>query len=203
VAFSPDGQRLAVGDSDGGVWVWDDVDVDKSRALHRGPGLVDGVAFSPDGKHLAAADWEDGVVRVWEVPNDDAPPRILQPRRGLNFTCVAFSAHGARLAAGGSSGTVWVWNVTHLDQAPQLLRAGELTSVIGVAFSPDGQRLAAASLNGTVRVWASPSGRMLLDLRAPGAYWGRIAFSPDGKWLATAWERGVVLWDGTPLPPDQ
>jgi hypothetical protein len=66
VAFSGDGKRLAAGDGDGGITVWDLSTGDTLQTLDRHDGYVCGLAFSPDGTRLASAS-QDGTVLVWDV----------------------------------------------------------------------------------------------------------------------------------------
>ena len=68
VAFSPDGNTIASGSSDGTVKLWDVPRQRQPRAskatLSNHGGTVYSVAFSPDGTHLASG-CTDGVVRLW------------------------------------------------------------------------------------------------------------------------------------------
>jgi len=66
VAYSPDGRRLATGNGDGSVKIWDAA---TSRELLTLGGQRHGaghVIFSPDGSRLASAGGDTGTVRVWD-----------------------------------------------------------------------------------------------------------------------------------------
>jgi WD40 repeat protein len=68
-AFSPDGTTLAVGVTDGTVWLWSLADPAHPAliATLTGPaGHVYSIAFSPDGRVLAAAS-NDGTVHLWDT----------------------------------------------------------------------------------------------------------------------------------------
>ena len=64
LAFTPDGQNLAVGATDGTVRVWPVVD-GSSVALLRHPGGIQGLEFGRDGRLLAVAATDEAVVWDW------------------------------------------------------------------------------------------------------------------------------------------
>jgi WD40 repeat protein len=64
---APCRRRLATGDRDGRVWVWE---LPGGRLLRRLPGhwlRVGALAFAPAGDRLASAS-ADGTVLVWTLP---------------------------------------------------------------------------------------------------------------------------------------
>jgi WD40 repeat protein len=119
LAFSPDGQLLAVSrDPDGGdsamgqVDVWDLGSLEKPLATLPGSGGV--VAFSPDGKYLAT---EGG--QVWEVAairseGAKASPLLIE---GICGNAPAFSPDSRKLAVACYENAVQVWDVTDMAQA--------------------------------------------------------------------------------------
>ncbi|MGE0481864.1 MAG: protein kinase [Phycisphaerae bacterium] len=70
LAFSPDGQRLAIGHTIG-VTIADAATLEPLLTL-RDVTNVNDVAFSPDGRHLLAAS-DDGTIRVWTAEEDAMP----------------------------------------------------------------------------------------------------------------------------------
>ncbi len=67
VAFSPDGNILAVSHGDGPINLWDieTQTIIKSFTGHKW--TVKSIAFAPDGKTLASGS-VDGSILIWEVP---------------------------------------------------------------------------------------------------------------------------------------
>jgi WD40 repeat protein len=146
VAFSPDGNLLAVGSADKTVRLWSVRD--PARPAPLGPPLtgpasyVYSVAFSPDGKALAAG-VTDGTVWLWNLAVP-ARPSLVATITGPNghVYSVAFSHSGQVVAAGSADGTVRLWDTSAAQAASAvcanegqpLSRSAWDTSVPGVTY---------------------------------------------------------------------
>jgi WD40 repeat protein len=161
---------------------------------------ITAVAISPDGRNVATAT-ADGVV-LWEtvsgkercqlvarptMPNKAGEAKKeTQPAPGL--TCLAYSADGRYLAAGGLGRAIFMWD-THTGT-----KLGELTghggAITSLAFGPDAQFLVSGSFDTTSLVWdtadlckaASPETAMLTDAQQNG-HWEALAGADAAKAL--------------------
>ena len=187
LAFSPDGQRLAVAASIG-TWLYDAA---TARAIDLLTGAwISSAAFSPDG--TVAAGSLDGSVVLWDVASGEST--TLYRHEG-EVHSVAFSPDGALLAShNGSSIRLWdvadgreLWNVASGASGP-------------LAFSPDGTTL---SLTGrsAVRLWDVASADSITAFSAAAlddeTEVLSVALSPDGATLAIGSRSTLELWDVT------
>ncbi len=190
VAFSPDGELLAIGAPNGNIFICKVSDLTILRTLAGHTASVLSVAFSPDGQTLASAS-DDDSVRLWS-PDDGRSLRTLAGHTA-SVLSVAFSPDGQTLASASSDKSVRLWSPD--DGRSLRTLAGHTASVWSVAFSPDGQTLASASDDNSVRLWSPDDGRSLRTLAGHTAREFSEAKSPEGQTLASASDdKSVRLW---------
>ena len=131
VAWSPDGETLAIASSIG-VWLYDSDNLAHQPRLFEGHSKpVTSVAFSPDGSTLASGSW-DQTVRLWDVSSGTSVATLEGHSNWVET--IAFSPDGALLATGGGDTTVRLWNA----DSGELLHTfvSGMGSVVDIAFSP-------------------------------------------------------------------
>ncbi|KAF7966263.1 hypothetical protein HWV62_39407 [Athelia sp. TMB] len=179
VALSPNGSRIALGLSEGGVQVWDTLTGQPALPLLEGHTIgVSSVCFSPDGSKIVSCSL-DGTMRVWDAATGQP---ALSPFGGSGAVrSVAFSSNGSRIVSGFSNNILQVWDaLTGQPTLPPLEAHGG--SVWAVSFSPDGSWIVSGSDDGTILVWDALTGRRttLPPIKRNDGVWS-VSFSPDGS----------------------
>lgn len=199
-AWSPDGARVAAGDTEGRIAVWMRAG-GAPVATMESPGGVSMLAWSPDGQFVAAARSKTDAG-IWPAAGGPVRPLLghTQP-----VSALAWSPAGALVATGGMDQQVRLFDATG-----RLVRrlCCHKAAVTAIAFSPKGDRVATGSEDRDVIIWDVATGRRLHVLTVPddeevliAADQGRfgtvtsLAWSPDGSLLAVgATDRTVRIW---------
>jgi WD40 repeat protein len=205
LAITADGWKLAGGDANGVVTLWDIATGNLTLQLnHRGPILS--LAFSPDGKWLAV-----GTAKPAGEPADTVwiyDVRSNGPHQNFGrgaAAALAWSADSRWLAAGLDDGTVLV-SEAGSDREPRQIRLSP-SGITALDFHPSGQFMASAHANKRVLIFKFPTGERLTTCepavppnpRFPRVI-ERVAFDGKGTRLAAAYAEGEFsIWDTSAL----
>jgi WD40 repeat protein len=152
------------------------------------------VAWSSDG--ILAASSAAGEVVLWQ----DGNLLTLLPMGLASIDCLAFSADGKFLAAGGQDGKVRIWSiaspllgvrrgstdlVTALDNTPKW--------VDKLSWNPNCNQLA-FSLGRYVQIWDADSQTVVTTLPFSNSSVLDLAWQPSGEYIAIAGDGGVKVW---------
>lgn len=200
VAFSPDGQLLALADrGECRIEFWD-----VSGPIAETPALVfeeptppgeteaiSAIAFSPDGKTLAIAGERE--VRLLDLESRSIRHR-LKERMVLSL---AYSPDGTRLATGRYDG-LKLWNTTTNEPVGVNLK---LPAVESIAFASNGHQIAAGCFEGLVGVWNAADGTPVWQTTLAGK---QLLYLPTKAvaWMFMAWLAAAVLLIARKLFPD-
>ena len=139
VAWSADGNRIASGDLNGTIQIWDAATGREILKFSADDGSVYSVAWSPNGKRLATG---SRTARVWDAATGKEIFKFGGFESGASS--VAWSPDGENLAAGDGwitekPATVKVWDANTGKEIFDLKGKARYP----VAWSPDSKRLAA------------------------------------------------------------
>lgn len=205
VAFSPDGNQLAGGSTDGTVSLWQVSDGSLVNTLNDHSINVFSVFFSPDGQALFFADIGDlSMVNV----ADGKSIRTFNPSNNTIIDA-AISADGKTLVTYdhlgyGFEGKLILWDVQTGTKIRTIVGAEKYSSsdITGIALSSDGQFLAAAWEDHTAKIWSVTSGitqNTFEDLQPKDGWYYledfALAFSPDSQSLLMAGTNTIGMWD--------
>jgi WD40 repeat protein len=199
VDWSPDGQKIVIGDSLGDVKVWsvDTVELLLLMKGHQEP--VTSVAWSQEGSRLASGD-EGGTIFIWDTVTGDV---LLERRAHTDWVYdVEWSPIGATLASSSGDGTIWAWDDD--QQASKYLPRLEYP-VYSVTWSPDGSKLAYAKRDwskslgwaSSIHVRATSEWHLLSNIETDQPSRFSVSWSPDGEHFALCGEGRIEVRDGS------
>ena len=113
IAFSPDGNYLAIGGVGGLASLWDTASGHKITDLIGHTGSVQAILYSRDGKRVITGN-TDGTVKIWEAASGQE--QLTLTRQPTRINSLALSPDGRTLAALNFDGTmrIFVLNVDDL-----------------------------------------------------------------------------------------
>jgi WD40 repeat protein len=166
VAFSPDGQTLAVGTGFGYVHFYDLQSglVTHSFAAYESSYNVHALAFSPDGQYIATGKYKGINVQnpnaigtnIWQVKDGspvaalpDATLELLGKDEAVGVWNVLWNPSGDILAVGDGR-SLRLWRIT-LNSQTLILKKPSAQGPYGMAYSPDG--ILAATDNNEVMIY--------------------------------------------------
>jgi hypothetical protein len=181
--FSPDGERVAVGNSlAGAAEVWNLADLSSPHYLWCDTlREVTALAWSSDGRKLATGTAE-GSVKVWLIDERELTDVTLEGNYPPVLS-LAFSPDGRCLAIGSGDGTI---TVVGTPECQLLVRQSGVGQVHCVVYSPDGLRLAAGTDEAVVYQWDLSSSAEVDRFQGHDELW----HDPDpnfwGDWAETS-----------------
>ncbi len=197
LAFSPDGQTLALGCDDGSVRLWDMPEGRERAALLAHADIVRSVSFSPDSRRLVSTS-QDRLVMLWDTAKGVAIRPLGLDIKGPNpVRFAAFSPDGTYVAVGEVAGSPTEIILLSAETGKLRGRLTGLTAGINaLAFSPDGRTLAAAGVDRSIKIWNLSQQREEITVDQQVGFVKSLAFSGDGGWLAFAGSDDTIkIWD--------
>ena len=191
VAFSSNGEYLAIGDNKGVLQIWD-IEAEQVISFCSGHfGRLRAVEFSPSNNRIVATGSDDKTIKLWSVP-DGVCIGTCAGHEG-RVRSISFSPDGRTLASSSDDKTVRLWSTISYENI--CIVGSHLDKVSSVAFSPDGQTLATSCADGVVKIW-STDGEVVYVVENGLGRVNSICFSPDGQTLAVSSydDRKVKLW---------
>jgi WD40 repeat protein/DNA-binding SARP family transcriptional activator len=191
LTFSPDGKILAVGGTQGDLYLVD-LPSGRRRVLPGLTSIVFNEVFSPDGRRLVATTLV-GRAMVYDHLRRSAPRATPLPDHPQTVTAARFNPDGSLLATGNGDGTLQLRDGHTLRPRGPAIPTSKAVP-IGIGFSPDGRLLAIADIYSTVRLVDVASRQPIGDpFVGAGVSPPAQPFRPDGRVLAVSGPGGASL----------
>lgn len=217
VDYSPDGNILAAGDSEGQIKLWKP-DIDTKKPIQAiadahevsdedrpdAQGVLD-LNFSPDGQWLASGG-SDRQLRLWSVNGDRLQP-AAELKHTNAVTGMAFSQDSQLLVTSTKADSdanprgIALWQIptdknSAISLKPDITTAREHEgSVLTVAIQPTPPgRIASGGADGKINLWSN-SGQLIRTLNEHTDPVTQVDFSSDGLFLVSSSNDSTVrLW---------
>jgi WD40 repeat protein/transcriptional regulator with XRE-family HTH domain/energy-coupling factor transporter ATP-binding protein EcfA2 len=150
LAFSPDGNRLISGDTNGFGTMWDVNSGEKlliissqagSLEVAYIPDVISSVAYSPDGKYVTITS-DRGVIKILNAST--GKEFLAWNDHATGVSSVMFSPDGKLIANASYDGTAKIWEAS----TGKNLLTLPVPGASFISFSPDGKRLAVGGESG-------------------------------------------------------
>jgi WD40 repeat protein len=193
IAFSPDGQTLAVGDAAGKITFWASDTGNQQSELQLQVPEISSIAYSMKGELIGAAG--KNQAQYWSTTTPEKPTLLEVPG---SIRTIRFSPDGKLVAAACQDNFIYLWN-TQDGRAAAVLR-GHGTYVMSLAFATDGRTLVSGSADANIKFWNLITMEEMISIRAHAGTVTSLNFSADGKTLmSTGWgcpgkPATAVLW---------
>lgn len=156
LAYAPQRSEIAVGSSDGHIFLLNSNDLSLKRCLeaaHRNSVFC--LQYSPDGRYLLSGG-RDAYLRIWDIAADfeELP---TQPAHLFTLNAIAFHPTLPLVATAGRDKTIKIWdsnNFALLKVIDTVRYGGHLNSVNNLWWSDFEQQLVSCSDDRTLMVWA-------------------------------------------------
>ncbi|PSB01818.1 serine/threonine-protein kinase [Merismopedia glauca] len=198
LAFSPDGQKLGSGSTDGTIKVWEAATGEVLQTIKGHSQAIRTIVWVPQTNAIATGSL-DRTIKVWETDTAQALSTIKAHADGI--CALAINANvkpqiGAVLASGSKDSAIKLWQ-TDTNQQIYTLN-GHSRAVTSLVFTPDGKHLISGGDDRTIKLWQVTTGKLVHTFSQKIGWINHLAISPNGEILACATDdKTIKLWQLT------
>ncbi|KIL62102.1 hypothetical protein M378DRAFT_166095 [Amanita muscaria Koide BX008] len=180
MAFSPNSSRLAAGNSDGRVYLWDLGGIEASSPSSNkqtSNRRLTALALSPNCSRVACG-FDNGTIELWETYRLEKQ-WVATERHSAAVTTLAFSPDGEQFASGSSEGTINMW----IGEDGTLY--GALPYQLGLLYGVEvSNSVLVAVVENGISLWDRKTLTRIYTLK--GSYEMPLSFSANGALLVAA-----------------
>ncbi len=199
IAFSPDGERIAVGFQDGEGHILIHSARDGKKLMEFEAPITNRLEFSPDGKMLLQVEKTSARITVWDAATGQ--PRWKYEPEGKQASGT-FTPDSQQVVTYGAKERGRLVNA----QDGTMVRQIGNHQMNPIAVRPDG-RLIVAGFVGRIKGVFLADGKIAFDFQAQNTTFANLSFTPDGARLVSLallpdGRQAIQLWDantGAPL----
>ncbi|OQA36140.1 MAG: WD domain, G-beta repeat [Candidatus Dependentiae bacterium ADurb.Bin331] len=192
VAFGPDSKTVAVGCSNGALYVWNRLTNNDLFIIHWGhTNKITSVAFSPDNTMLASSSL-DNTIRLWNLQSGE-PLRVFQTPDFAKSLTFSSDNNGLAACIRRDSGNFFscLWN---LSTEQQLSSNNNSFGAKATIFNRNNKFITVSSVGNTIYVNNNFMGQCEMEDH-PASWVNSFALSADGHTLASGSSHQTKLWN--------
>lgn len=191
IAFSPDGEYWAAGDSAGLIHLWFHHPQQNQVTLKAHENFIFTLAISTDSRFLVSGSI-DGTIKLWHVRTGQCL-YTLNTHAKIVWSIV-FSRDSSWFASGCEDGTIKLWDCK-TGKCLQTLSANQ-SSVRSIALTSDQRYLVSGSEDHRVRLWDLAQGECIRTFEGHSHTVWTVDISPDDHYIVSGGNDYLVkLWD--------
>ncbi|KAH7915632.1 WD40-repeat-containing domain protein [Hygrophoropsis aurantiaca] len=154
VTFSPDGARIACGNEEGILKIWD---VSSSNEILTiappSPFVLSSIRFSPDGLKIVGGTSE-GHVQLWDASNGQSIADL--DGHGSKVKSFVFTLDSSRIIYYHEDNSIHVWSPPSAFAHSLTSSAANIDTVEMLVYSDTDSTITCRSTNGSISVWTLP-----------------------------------------------
>lgn len=189
--YSPNGEYLASGGSDGTVRLWNVATGEEEQCFKEHEKTVWALDFSAEGDYLVSGG-KDFQIRVWAKDC----PKSLHTFFGHQWdvNALAVSPNNRYILSGSSGNTLYLWDY----QEKRFVKSyeGHNSSVNSLDFSADGTHFISASADKTIMLWdVNRTTPQLILSGHTEIVSSCMFFDNDTRIVSASWDKTIRIWD--------
>ena len=190
--FSPDGNKLVIGNTNSSIQLWNINECELISTFTGHTSNVNRLTFSPDGNTIASGS-SNGTIRFWNIMTKEPCQTGIAGHEWISSA--SFINNNSKIASVSSDGIVTAWDLKNLQKTTNKTKktleiSRQWYTAVTLVLSPDGTKLLSRGLeddssdsnfdNFVVRFTDVNTGRDLMTFTDDN----EKVFSPDGKTIA-------------------
>ncbi len=199
--FSPVGNLIACGDSNGTLYLWDEQQKKRLHTITAHKGRIGFVDLSPDEKYILSISRNEREPRLWNVESGEPLDTFPEYTDAIAFSPCS------RVIACGRHKQILLWDINKCETISILPHDQQSWFPFALAFSHCGQYLASGAWwhrgmgikKVAIRIWDVATSENIATFRGHPTDVQCLAFSPDNMLLASgSYDNTLLLWNMEP-----
>ncbi|HTK08771.1 MAG TPA: HEAT repeat domain-containing protein [Ktedonobacteraceae bacterium] len=200
VAWSDDGQHLAVNWGNNLLAIWS-IQEKLALAQYTAPyGQISALAWSPDSTEIAAATFDnggnDGLIQIWNVMTRKIVAQDIYP--SAKVATMAWSGDGENLLFYNQNNVIYKWNRMTQEASSTNTNYASLPQsnnfTLTLAWAPDNTRFI-MSTDSDLQIWNATTNQSVMSIPNGFTRIDQLSWSVDSQHIAAASTDGTVqLW---------